>query len=470
MSNMNMGQGPQASNRPGQMTAVMRAMAASTGPKVLRIGLVSGGRILEERIVKQRTTVTIGPSERSTFVVQAPNVPPSFKLFELIGPDYHLNFVDGMTGRVALATGISDIAALRGQAKRVGNVYQVKLTEEARGKIVIGDTTFLFQFVAPPPVQARPQLPLSVKGGVGSQIDWNLTTIAAFSLLLHFGLVFSFYSSGLFPWADPVYGTGDDDLVKLAMNQPEINTPPPDTAEPTPTATTADTSKPDDKPLDKPKQNPSPSSPNNADPAKIAGMTRDAAAINIAILGALGVGPASQNVLHDQSGATVNMNGMKDNGNAVQGSNPNGLEMGRTGPAATGTGSDLTHLQGGPGGTPGDGVGPTTRVAVGVVQGGHGVASVPVQNADSVINGGLFPRARACYQAGLKDDPNQQGRIVISIQVSPSGDVSGASVAQNSGLSAKVASCIVGGARNLHFVAPGGAGSTITVPMNFIHQ
>src|SRR3984957_12369122 len=109
MSQMNQGPGfgPHgSSNRPGQMTAVMRAMQQATGPKVLRIGLVASGRILEERIVKQRTSVTVGPSEKSMFVVQA-NVPPQFKLFELIGADYYLNLLDGMTGRGARAGGLS---------------------------------------------------------------------------------------------------------------------------------------------------------------------------------------------------------------------------------------------------------------------------------------------------------------------------------------------------------------------------
>src|SRR5579871_6053632 len=225
MSQMNQGQGPTfgapvSSGRPGQMTAVMRAMQQATGPKVLRIGLVASGRILEERIVKQRTSVTVGPSEKSMFVVQA-NVPPQFKLFELIGNDYHLNFLDGMTGRVALASGITDLVALKGQAKRVGPAYQIRLTEEARGKVVIGDTTFLFQFVAPPPVQPRPQLPLSVKGGVANQIDWSLTIIAAFSFMLHFGLIGAMYSD----WMDPI--VNDDvniqGLIDLAKNVP----PPP---------------------------------------------------------------------------------------------------------------------------------------------------------------------------------------------------------------------------------------------------
>src|SRR6185437_6281555 len=237
MSQMNQGFGPApASGRPGQMTAVMRAMQQATGPKVLRIGLVASGRILEERIIKQRTSVTVGPSEKSTFVVQA-NVPTQFKLFELIGGDYYLNFLDGMTGRVALASGITDVVALKGQAKRVGPAYQVRLTEEARGKIVIGEMTFLFQFVAPPPVQPRPQLPLSVKGGLASQIDWSLTIIAAFSFLLHFGLVGAMYSD----WMDPVV---NDDITAGLLDMVQKTVPPPtETAEeqPTASATATDT-------------------------------------------------------------------------------------------------------------------------------------------------------------------------------------------------------------------------------------
>src|SRR5438046_8399759 len=151
--------GSVSSGRPGHTTAVMRAMPQVSGPKVLRIGLVQGGKVIEERVIKQRTHVTIGPSEKSMFVVPSQNVPPNFRLFELIGNEYHLNFLDGMSGRVALQTGISDLAALRGQAKRSAQgAYHVRVTEDARRKVVVGETTFLLQFVAPPPIQPKPQL------------------------------------------------------------------------------------------------------------------------------------------------------------------------------------------------------------------------------------------------------------------------------------------------------------------------
>src|SRR5262249_21156393 len=87
----------------------------------------------------------------------------------------------------------------------------------------VGETTFLFQFVAPPPVQPRPQLPLAVKGGLASQIDWSLTIIAAFSFLLHFGIVGAMYSD----WMDPV--VGDDfsvaGLVDMMKNIPAPQVP-----------------------------------------------------------------------------------------------------------------------------------------------------------------------------------------------------------------------------------------------------
>src|SRR5215813_1469223 len=287
------GMQPQA-GRPGQMTAVMRAMTMASGPKVLRIGLVHGGRVIEERIIKQRTSVTVGQSEKAMFVIPAQTVPPQFKLFELIGNDYYLNFLDGMTGRVALATGISDITALKGQAKRVGNAYQIRLTEEARGKVVVGETTFLFQFVAPPPVQPRPQLPLAVKGGLASQIDWNLTIIAAFSFMLHFGLIGAMYSD----WMDPIVNAdlAIQGLVDLAKNVP----PPP--VEERPEVSEKPTEKAPEKAPEKaasaaPAKNTGGPKSNVSD-AQAAKLAAQAEAIQMQMLAAFGGGSAVQGALN----------------------------------------------------------------------------------------------------------------------------------------------------------------------------
>ncbi len=468
MSQMNPGTGPQSTGRPGQMTAVMRAMQASTGPKVLRIGLVVSGRILEERVVKQRTSVTVGPSEKSTFVIQA-NLPAQFKLFELIGGDYYLNFLDGMTGRVALATGITDLNALRGQAKRVGPAYQVRLSDEARGKIVIGETTFLFQFVAPPPIQPRPQLPLSVKGGMASQIDWNLTMIAAFSFLVHFGLVGAMYSD----WMDPV--VNDDisagllEMVAKTVPPPTPETPP----EPTATATTADTAP---APTQAPKQQAAPQQAQAQAPSAkvVQGLLNEADNARIAILAALNGGAALSGAMKDDNGAPVDLNSLANRQGGVSNSSGNGLNMpgGAGGPIQPGKGAGgLQGLKGGETGGASQSAGQAVKVVpVGNVEYQGATASVPVANSEAIIRSQIFPGAKRCYQKGLESDPTQAGKLVVMIKVAPSGEVDSASVASNSGLSPSVASCIVSVSKRAKFDAPGANGSQISVPFNFVKQ
>jgi hypothetical protein len=467
MSQINQGTGPgmgppAQGGRPGQMTAVMRAMQQNAGPKVLRIGLVAAGRILEERVVKQRTSVTVGPSEKSMFVVQA-TLPAQFKLFELIGSDYYLNFLDGMTGRVALATGITDLVALKGQAKRVGPAYQIRLTDEARGKIVIGETTFLFQFVAPPPVQPRPRLPLSVKGGVASQIDWNLTIIAAFSFLVHFGLVGAMYSD----WMDPVV---NDDITAGLLDMVQKTLPPPveTTETPTSSATSTDTA-PVATQAPKAQAKGASAAP---DQKIVAGLIQEADQARIAILAALNGGPNINGAMKDDNGAPVDLNSLANRSGGV--SNTTGglnLPGGAGGPIRPGAGGGLQGLHGGETGGASTSAGTVVKVVpVGDVQYTGSAMSVPVANAEAVIRSQIHPGAKKCYQRGLESDPTQAGKIVILIKVAPSGEVDTATVSSNSGLSPSVASCITSVARRAKFDAPGPSGSQISVPFNFVKQ
>ena len=455
------------------MTAVMRAMTQVTGPKVLRIGLVHAGRVIEERIIKQRTSVTVGQSEKSMFVVPASNIPSQFKLFELIGTDYYLNFVDGMSGRVALATGITDIAALRGQAKRVGNAYQVKLTEEARGKVVVGETTFLFQFVAPPPHQPRPQLPLAVKGGLASQIDWNLTIIAAFSFLLHFGMIGAMYSD----WMDPV--VNDDvtaggliDMMKSIPPAP-VETPPDETAANQPAATATATAA---APAGGPK---TPSNSGNSGPKgsvsdrQAAALSQQAEAIQMQMLAAFGGGSAVQGALNRGDIPPVDLSGAAASGAGVSASTGTGLNLATGGGGVVrpgGAGGGLASI-GQTHGTGGGGAGTEQAVKgpTGDAQVGSTVATVAVANADRVI-AQMRPGFRQCYNQGLNSDPGMSGKVVIAIKVSPNGEVQSADQLSNSGLSAQVVSCIQRKIRNAQFDPPGPNGSTIQLPVTFVKQ
>ena len=470
------GQQPGGAPRPGQMTAVMRAMSVTAGPKVLRIGLVQGGRVIEERIIKQRLTVTVGSNEKSMFVIPSQAIPPMFKLFELLGNDYYLNFLDGMNGRVALATGITDIQSLRGQAKKVGGAYQVKLTEEARGKVVVGETTFLFQFVAPPPVQPRPQLPLAVKGGLAAQIDWSLTIIAAFSFLLHFGIVGAMYSD----WMDPL--VGDDfnvgalvDLVKNIPPPPVVEVP--EKTEATAAATaTANADKPKATAAGGAGGKPSGAAGRSAgqvSDTKAAALASQADAMQMQMLASLSGGSSVQGALNRSDIPPVDLSGAAASNAGVARGNGD-LKIGGGGAPVQGGGKG-GGLAGIGGGTKGDGTGTgagtETKVAgpTGVAQVGGSTATVPISDADRVV-AGLRGRFRSCYQTGLNSDPNMSGKVIISARVGPNGEVTGADVAQNTGLSPGVASCIAGVVKRATFSAPGGGGSTLSIPVTFVQQ
>src|SRR5690606_27014034 len=122
------------STKGGDLTKVMRA-ASRSGPKVLRIGVVNAGHVLEERIIKDRASVSVGANEKNLFVIKGDDVPSRFVLFERIDDRYHLNFSSSMTGRVAQPGGTTDLSELKRSATKTSQGYRVPLSEDVRGKI-----------------------------------------------------------------------------------------------------------------------------------------------------------------------------------------------------------------------------------------------------------------------------------------------------------------------------------------------
>ncbi len=455
---------PAQGGRPGQMTAVMRAVAA-TGPKVLRIGLVQAGRVIEERIIKQRTHVTVGPNEKNMFVVATTELPATFRLFELVGSDYCLNFLEGMTGRVALPTGISDLGMLKGQARRnQQGAYQIRLTEDSRGKVVLGETTFLFQFVAPPPVQPKPQLPVSVMRGATS-IDWATTMIAAFSFLIHFSAIGSIYSE----WLDPVvdYDANVSNLLDALRSMPPP--PPVEVPEDKPDNTAQETKAPTEAPKAAAKSNAAPGKAGAMSEAKAAALSNQLDQMEMATLGALGAGAATEGVLTKGEVPT----GALDRAAASSaGVGVGGLSVGgggaiRPGAAGGGLGSIGST---GPGG--GGGLGKTQAV-----QGPHGNASTGAANVSggSVSNAarvvaGMRAGFRNCYNRGLAQNPDIEGRIGLSIRVGPGGEVQGVGASPSGNLPASVVGCVKARAQAAQFDPPQGGMAVIQVPVSFVKQ
>ena len=165
----------------------------ATGPKILRVALIQGAKITEDRTLKRRGPVTVGQEPRNTFVVPVSNLPATFTLLEFLNNQYTLVFTDQMDGKVKVS-GDSDLsfAALKQQGlakKRGGGVYALPLTDNMKGRVTVGEVSILFQFVTPPPEPPKPELPSNIKAGVGGLIagfDQLFMLILAVSLMIHF--------------------------------------------------------------------------------------------------------------------------------------------------------------------------------------------------------------------------------------------------------------------------------------------
>jgi hypothetical protein len=460
----------QQANRPGQMTAVMRAVAA-TGPKVLRIGVVQSGRVVEERIIKQRTHVTVGPSEKSMFVIASDAVPANFRLFELVGEEYHLNFVDSMSGRVALPSGISDLSVLKGHAKRSAQgIYQLKLTEDSRGKIVLGDVTFLFQFVAPPPVQPKPQLPVAVLRGATS-IDWTTTMLAAFSFLIHFLGIGSLYSD----WLDPIVNE-EANLANLVDSVKSLPPPPP--VEQAKEDADAKSAKAEEKTEAKQssgaQKSAGPTGP--AGPkmsaAQAAKLSKEMEALEMATIGALsGSGAATQGVLTGGEVATNALDQVASTGAGVS-AGMGDLKLGGGGgtvrPGTTGGGLGTI---GSSGKTTDSGTGAAAKVAGpkgNANVGGAAVSGGAVANASRVV-AGMRAGFRNCFNRELASNPDAQGTIRLTIRVGPGGEVQNVTAAPSGNLGSAV-ECVKARARSASFDPPEGGSAVVVVPVTFVKQ
>jgi hypothetical protein len=152
----------------------------------LRLGIVQGGRLVEERVLPTHRNITVGWSPRSTFIVPSDGLPARWRLFEQHGGQRFLRLDRHMDARVAVADQMSTAPAGEpgGSAARL-----LPLPDGARGKITAGDVTILFQVLARPPAPPQPRLPVSVRGSLMTGLDRLFAAIAIFSFLCHLTMV-----------------------------------------------------------------------------------------------------------------------------------------------------------------------------------------------------------------------------------------------------------------------------------------
>lgn len=460
------------SESPGSMTAVMRAAPRSTGPRVLRAALVREGRVVDERALPPGAHLSVGASERHTFVVTHPAAAAGVRLIEHTSRGYRLRGARGVEGRVATAAGIVDLDA----------ASALDLDDGARGKLVIGDAVVLFHFVEPRQPPPRAALPLGVRQGA-VDLDWKTTFIAAFSFLFHFAAVGTIYSD----WGDPIL----DDEARIAQSVQILKElpAPPLVEHPARPSDEASAAKAADAPAAKPASNaggtrapgPSRGGPGSGGGERVGDQRAHEIAdalrsMNDAMILAIGArtGGATDRVLRAGNDAPLGM--LEKVAAGPGGARPGeiaGLNLRGDG------GGALKPGQVSRGGAPGadkqadsrDGeVGKQVAVKKPVGRADISPPSINgrIPDAGAVV-GGMRGPLRACYRKALDEDPSMRGSVRVTASIAPNGEVKSTQAA-NSGLSSSMVACVTRVVRGAQFGAPEGGGATLVIPMSFIPQ
>jgi len=424
-------------------------MAAAQQSKVLRIGVIQGGKIVEERVVPARQAVTVGSAARNVIVVPQSNLPASVTVFAWQGDRYQLCFDEGADGRIQGPQGAADFGALvsQGLAKREGRGFSVPVGEDQRGKLTLGEVTLLWQFVTPPPEAPKPVLPKEAKGNHFKSMDRLFVSLLLVSFLLHGGLYVALANTELPP--DVTLEEIPDRYAKVLIpdRQPAA---PVVKEEPKPEA--AGEPKAEEKKADQgeKKGDRSAESAEQAAARKAARAAAVAKAVSskgmLKVLGALGPGTGTGAVA-DVFGAG---GGMTDVATALSGAG--GVAV-ATDPSAGGGG----RKGGGQGGAASIGdLATTGGGAVGYgakseakVSGSVAAEEAEIDSADiDQQKLGAFVKARfglikACYENALKRNPTLKGKISIRFTILETGGLSDIVAAGNSLGSPEVAACIM---------------------------
>ncbi len=451
-------------------------------PKILRIGVIQAGKIIEERLIRQRVNVTIGASPRNTLVVPASTLPRSFVLFEIQQGKYSLRFGEAMDGRVSVDNQVLSLDQIRNKklAAAKGNVLTLNLTESSRGKVLLGEITLLFQFVTPPPIQPRPQLPPSVRGGFFQSMDWVLASSFISLLVLHFGFLLYLRTMDFPRKIEP-------DVIpdRFAEYIPEIIKPK--------VIDIKKLAKVGEKAIKKvvkiakttggggPKRRTrTVAKPCDADcQAAKAAKRRARLAEQVSKMGVLkllgtkgkGTG-ATQNLLASGDPGTDSAKAFQGVGGLTTAGRGGGKGRGLRGRSGTGTGKGvgIGNLGGRVGGPGKVGTGGMVKEKV-----PKAIVKPSRAEIDGTMNTSAVARTirrgmgaiRTCYQRALKRNPDLSGKVVVRLMINTMGKVTSVEIDSDSVGDNQVTSCIKSYASRWRFPPPEGGSAEVAVPFVF---
>lgn len=427
--------------------------------KVLRIGMVKEGKVVDERMIRAGENVVIGDNAKNTFVFSSKAIPSRFVLFQADKRgQYTLNFVEKMDGKLSVKDKVQALDDLRkgGAVKSKGGQWALALDEKSRGKVSIGDVTFLFQFV-PAPLESMRQL--AGKDFRAKMIEEDDAVFYAF-----LG-VFTTLAAVLMVF---VYNTEirEITLEDIPPRLVELVIPP--AAPETPDEAVAVTDdgekakKEEEKPKEEEKKEVTPKREMTAEEkaaqqAAKEQRERDAVMQSRLLLGILGTrgdttsGDTVVDVFSDSDAVGASL---KDSLANVNGAEIATSAMGVKGATAGGGRADASigELGRSGGGDAKVGSGPATKVRarsdMGAVE-AQGEGDVNQVKKDI---GRYGTQVQACYEQRLKENPSLSGRLMVAISVN-AGRVTSVGIEENGTGDKGLETCVLGRVKTWRFDA-----------------
>lgn len=432
-----------AASAPAPNPAVARDL-----PKVLRIGIVQEGKIAQERIIKSAESVTMGDGPRNTFAFPGTGLGATHGLFVFQGGSYALVVPTSVTGKISWRDGIRDLEDLRnkGEMQKRGEFWALPLTTSVRGKVSLGGTTVLFQFVPAPPEPVRPVTAADFRVKVFNEDDpLFLGLLGVFNLIAVAFQLFIFLtplpeSNALDHVEDALDLLVDKkpETIEIQIVKPEIDLG----------KTEEKVEKVEDKKADTKTEDAAPKPKNEPSAESVQKKS-----ILLQMLGTAGSSTSNQfasDILGDAQAQSGDLAAALDGAGKVESASSDKLGMKKGGEGGRGDAAvGITNSEGGQAGTGTAAV--TVRKAKVDLSGDEDVS------AEAGDAGGIRTiikknqgRIETCTQASLKINPEMQGRVGVGWVVN-AGRVSDVKLVTNTTGDSELGSCIVRAVKGFRF-------------------
>lgn len=420
-------------------------MASNQQSKVLRVGLIQDGRIIEERYLR-RGDFSIGQDKKNTLVLPLPGVPQSLPLFEHKGGQVSLLLDEEVQGRLLLEGKTYDFHQARSLGQERGAVVVLALADGARGEVPLGPVRLFFQVTSEPLEPVRPELPPNLRGSPWQSMDRQFFIILGASLLLNFSLASMIIAAERPPEPELELDQLDDRfarvLIPVKKEEPEK---PKEVAQDTGTKKEDKPAKGEDKPEDIPAAAPGDEAAQQKRREAIAKKVAGKGLLKILGSAGGGGGGAFADVLGGSTGGSDIAAALAGStgGVGVAGTDSVGTGGPRGGGSGSVAGIGELGTRGGGGGVD---LGEKKEVAARPAEVGSG----PVEVDSSDVDKGALVRfikvrlsaIRNCYEKELKRNPNLKGKITVRFTIQTNGRTSDVEIEENTLGSEAVASCI----------------------------